>query len=164
MKRPKYNLGQNVNSIKCEKIAIERHLQVPLAQGQSNPPPVWFRGGSHVCVPPGTVPKSPQHLLPASEWLSGDSSCCLSQGPWMELKWGGRRRKGERNRAFLPVGSHSFPLKLTGVSNSALQVELFPCPVEIVSQHKKWKYFQKGVLKIWTFLKILYKYRLTTDF
>ena len=40
MKRPKYNLGQNVNSIKCEKIAIERHLQIPLAQGQSNPPPV----------------------------------------------------------------------------------------------------------------------------
>ena len=40
MKRPTYNLGQNVNSIKCEKIAIERHLQIPLAQGQSNPPSV----------------------------------------------------------------------------------------------------------------------------
>ena len=164
MKRPKYNLGQNVNSIKCEKIAIERHLQVPLAQGQSNPPPVWSRGGSHVCVPPGTLPRTPQHLFPASEWLSGDSPCCLPQVPWMELKWEGRRREGERSWAFLPVGSHSFPLTLTAVSNSALQMELFPFPVEIVSQHKKWKYFQKGVLKIWAFLKIPYKYRLTTDF
>ena len=165
MKRLKYNLAQNVNSIKCEKITIERHLQIPLAQGQGNPFPVWSRGSSHVCVPPGTVPRTPQHQLPASEWLSGHSPCCLSQVPWMELKWGGRRREGERNQAFLLVGSHSFPLTLTTVSRYlALQMELFPFPVEIVSQHKKWKYFQKGVLKIWAFLKILYKYRLTTDF
>ena len=107
--------------------------------------------------------EDPSAPTPSLRWLSGDSPCCLSQVPWMELKWGGRRR--ERNQAFLPVGSHSFPLTLTAVSGySALQMKLFPFPVEIVSQHKKWKYFQKGVLKIWAFLKILYNYRLTTDF
>lgn len=46
--------------------------------------------------------------------------------------------EGERNQAFFPVGSHSFPLTLTAVSRYlALQIELSPFPVEIVSQHKK---------------------------
>lgn len=69
-------------------------------------------------------------------------------------KGGRRRREGERNQAFFPLAHTLFPLTLTAVSRYlALQIELSPFPVEIVSQHKSENIFKKECSKFGHFLK-----------
>ena len=103
---PKYNLVPNVNSITFEKTAVEIHCLGTRSD-------YWLscllqRWCTCLCSSVRS-PEDPSPPLSASEWLSGESPCCLSQVLWMELMWEKKKREGERNQAYSPIGSHSFP-------------------------------------------------------
>ena len=103
---PKYNLAPNVDSITFEKTVVAIH-------GLGTRSNYWLscllqRWFTCLCSSVRS-PEDPSPPLSASGWLSGESPCCLSQVLWMELTWEKKKREGERNQAYSPIGSQSFP-------------------------------------------------------
>lgn len=164
MKRQKYNLGQNVNSIKCQKIAIERHLQIPLARDKVIPSLSDQEVHMSVFLLEHFWGTPQHHSQPQSD-CPGDF---LMSFPGSVD--GVKVRKEEEGRgeesSILPRWLTLFP-SYTDSCFQDIWLCRLSCPhflSRLFLSTKKWKYFQKGVLKIWAFLKILYNYRLTTDF